>query len=159
VRRGIAAKMVRVLNSSVMYTTLTKLLGPAHRNPIIYSGPPSWIGRTTPPSPLVRHTPRRLVPVAHTPSPGPSRTATSIRATRENPTRNPTRLHNRGRESRARTPPPPVATSALGYRVARCIPLTQAALYNDEARPPVLATPKPHHVCTICWDIKSHPVS
>ncbi|KAJ7856718.1 hypothetical protein B0H14DRAFT_3448338 [Mycena olivaceomarginata] len=117
--------------------------GPAQRKPIIYGGPP------------LTDRPHYTSVTA-----GPSRTATSIRAAQENPTRNSTRLHNRGRESRARTPPPPVATSALaGYRVARRTPLTQAALYNDEARPPVLATSKPHHVCTICWDIKSHPVS
>ncbi|KAJ7350496.1 hypothetical protein DFH08DRAFT_958163 [Mycena albidolilacea] len=38
-------------------------------------------------------------------------------------------------------------------------PLTAEALYIDDARPPVIATPKPHHVCGICFGIKSHPVS
>ncbi|KAF8145912.1 hypothetical protein K438DRAFT_1991382 [Mycena galopus ATCC 62051] len=37
--------------------------------------------------------------------------------------------------------------------------LCEADLYNDDARPPVLATPKPHHVCGICFSVKSHPVS
>jgi hypothetical protein len=49
--------------------------------------------------------------------------------------------------------------SGGGYRIPRREPLTEAVLYNDAARPPVLATPKPHHVCSICCDVKSHPVS
>ncbi|KAJ7704267.1 hypothetical protein B0H14DRAFT_3526694 [Mycena olivaceomarginata] len=63
-------------------------------------------------------------------SPGPSRTVTSIRSLR---------------------------ARVIEWRVTT--PLTEAALYNDNARPPVLAVPKPHHVCSICWAAKSHPVS
>ncbi|KAK6974837.1 hypothetical protein R3P38DRAFT_2811348 [Favolaschia claudopus] len=40
--------------------------------------------------------------------------------------------------------PPPFK----GYRVPRRHPLTELSLYNDDARPPILACPKPHHVST-----------
>ncbi|KAJ7872154.1 hypothetical protein B0H14DRAFT_3439097 [Mycena olivaceomarginata] len=83
-------------------------------------------------------------------SPGPSRTATSIRSVRHAGTLS--------RRDRGLAPPlAPVARA--GYRVSRRHPLTEAALYNDDARPPILAVPKPHHVCSICWAAKSHPVS
>ncbi|KAJ6461942.1 hypothetical protein C8R47DRAFT_1225741 [Mycena vitilis] len=44
-------------------------------------------------------------------------------------------------------------------RRERETPLVREDLWLDEERPPVLATPKPHHVCRICFDVKSHPVS
>jgi hypothetical protein len=50
-------------------------------------------------------------------------------------------------------------SAGRGYRVPHSEPLTAEALYIDDARPPVIATPKPHHVCGICFGIKSHPVS
>jgi hypothetical protein len=83
-------------------------------------------------------------------SPGPSCTATSICS-----------VHQAGTLSRRdRGPaPPPAPVACAGYRVSRRHPLTEAALYNDDARPLVLAVPKPHHVCSICWATKSHPVS
>ncbi|KAK7050390.1 hypothetical protein R3P38DRAFT_3173739 [Favolaschia claudopus] len=56
-------------------------------------------------------------------------------------------------------PPPPPPPPFEGYRVPRLHPLTERSLYNDAARPPILASPKPHHVCGICLSVKSHPVS
>ncbi|KAJ7605673.1 hypothetical protein DFH06DRAFT_1348526 [Mycena polygramma] len=67
-----------------------------------------------------------------------------------------------------RVPPPanrPDATQVLaapglrGWRRTREAPLTRGELWLDEERPPVLAVPKPHHVCSLCLDVKSHPVS
>ncbi|KAJ6463766.1 hypothetical protein C8R47DRAFT_1224922 [Mycena vitilis] len=46
-----------------------------------------------------------------------------------------------------------------GRRDFREAPLTRDDLWLDEERPPVLAVPKPHHVCGLCRDVKSHPVS
>lgn len=51
----------------------------------------------------------------------------------------------------------PVAETAR--RTKRDRPLTSEDLYLDDERPPVLAAPKPHHVCGLCADVKSHPVS
>ncbi|KAF8128076.1 hypothetical protein K438DRAFT_2141409 [Mycena galopus ATCC 62051] len=55
--------------------------------------------------------------------------------------------------------PPAYVSPPGGWRMRRDQPLTEDDLYNDEARPPVLATPSPHHVCGICLSVKSHPVS
>ncbi|KAJ7786772.1 hypothetical protein B0H14DRAFT_2630156 [Mycena olivaceomarginata] len=46
-----------------------------------------------------------------------------------------------------------------GWREPRAVPLSYQDLYLGATRPPILAVPKPHHVCSICRDIKSHPVS
>ncbi|KAJ7231596.1 hypothetical protein B0H12DRAFT_1239912 [Mycena haematopus] len=115
----------------------------------INEGPPSRIGRTSPDPPVDFVLPaRRVVPVdraAETANAGPTRSSTGNRAARN--------LAN----GVPRTPPR--RTHDGGYRVPRRIPLTAEALYIDDARPPVLATPKPHHTCSICWSVKSHPVS
>ncbi|KAJ7785192.1 hypothetical protein DFH07DRAFT_948273 [Mycena maculata] len=46
-----------------------------------------------------------------------------------------------------------------GFRVPRDEPLTKEDLYCDDMRPPSLPAPKPHHVCRLCKQVKSHPVS
>ncbi|KAJ7504114.1 hypothetical protein B0H11DRAFT_1905412 [Mycena galericulata] len=119
----------------------------------INKGPASRIGRTSPDpwEPALREIP------PWQPPPGPARTTTSIRSAREEESRRVDRPH---RGSPTATPPPrnhQGGTTACG--VSRGEPLTAAALYDDAERPPVLAVPKPHHVCGMCRDIKSHPVS
>jgi hypothetical protein len=38
--------------------------------------------------------------------------------------------------------------------------ITTESLYLTDERPPNLALDiKPHHICDICWSVKSHPVS
>ncbi|KAJ7182646.1 hypothetical protein C8R43DRAFT_940772 [Mycena crocata] len=46
-----------------------------------------------------------------------------------------------------------------GARVVRDKPLVLADLYRTDTRPPMLLGIKPHHQCSICYNIKSHPVS
>ncbi|KAF8164507.1 hypothetical protein K438DRAFT_2067201 [Mycena galopus ATCC 62051] len=43
-------------------------------------------------------------------------------------------------------PPPAYFSPPSGWRLRRDQPLMDEDLYNDDARPPVLATPAPHHV-------------
>ncbi|KAJ7248187.1 hypothetical protein B0H12DRAFT_1235095 [Mycena haematopus] len=109
----------------------------------IIGGPPSSIRPFTPAGPS--HT---------TTTAGPSRTTTSIRAARDRVNLPPQRAATPPRAQQRR-----VSVAGAGYRVPRRVPLTAAALYVDEARPPILAIPKPHHVCSICFELKSHPVS
>ncbi|KAJ7720206.1 hypothetical protein DFH07DRAFT_972675 [Mycena maculata] len=46
-----------------------------------------------------------------------------------------------------------------GSRTERHLRLTTEDLYLDAAHPLLLAEPRDHHVCSICWAVKSHPVS
>ncbi|KAJ7869814.1 hypothetical protein B0H13DRAFT_2350754 [Mycena leptocephala] len=46
-----------------------------------------------------------------------------------------------------------------GFRIPRDVPLNPASLYLTAARPPPDSSPLPHHECSICLNIKSHPVS
>ncbi|KAJ7469919.1 hypothetical protein B0H11DRAFT_2238056 [Mycena galericulata] len=114
----------------------------------INKGPPSRIGRTSP-DPWPDRWASMSVPSAA----GPVRTETSIRSARDETHQ----LMQGERQSSptVATPPPP----GLHNGARREEPLTASALYIGNARPPVLATPKPHHVCGLCRDVKSHPVS
>ncbi|KAJ7300376.1 hypothetical protein DFH08DRAFT_979723 [Mycena albidolilacea] len=133
----------------------------------VYGRPPSHIGHTSPHPPLLPTSPRRLIPARSIRRDGASRASTSTRAARDLANRTPrdydikmTPPRRDTRPQRARPSGSSVNDrSGGGYRIPRREPLTEAVLYNDAARPPVLATPKPHHVCSICWDVKSHPVS
>ncbi|KAJ7154822.1 hypothetical protein C8R46DRAFT_1041794 [Mycena filopes] len=46
-----------------------------------------------------------------------------------------------------------------GSRVDHHPALTHADLYLDALRPPTFKDPEAHHVCAICWSVKSHPVT
>ncbi|KAJ7673156.1 hypothetical protein DFH06DRAFT_1319357 [Mycena polygramma] len=50
----------------------------------------------------------------------------------------------------------PVIT--IGYRRCRARPLHVNDLYLTDARPPAESEPRPHHECSVCYGIKSHPV-
>ncbi|KAJ7604354.1 hypothetical protein DFH06DRAFT_1349491 [Mycena polygramma] len=45
-----------------------------------------------------------------------------------------------------------------GFRLRRNPPLTIKDLYLTASRPPADSHPRPHHECSICYNIKSHPV-
>ncbi|KAJ7826753.1 hypothetical protein B0H13DRAFT_2374241 [Mycena leptocephala] len=45
-----------------------------------------------------------------------------------------------------------------GSRADRSRPLSENELYLTDVRPPVATTDRPHHECSICKHIKSHPV-
>ncbi|KAJ7843814.1 hypothetical protein B0H13DRAFT_1909206 [Mycena leptocephala] len=93
--------------------------------------------------------------------PGPTRTKSSVRRARDNA--NTLILHrDMGTPPRIPSVPPPapdLRVAFRGWRQDRQVGLTREDLWLDEERPPVLATPKPHHVCGLCRDVKSHPVS
>ncbi|KAJ7430887.1 hypothetical protein B0H11DRAFT_1909733 [Mycena galericulata] len=46
-----------------------------------------------------------------------------------------------------------------GSRAKRDKPLTDHDLYIDDVRPPILTTDRPHHECSVCFHIKSHPIT
>ncbi|KAJ7121768.1 hypothetical protein C8R43DRAFT_959546 [Mycena crocata] len=46
-----------------------------------------------------------------------------------------------------------------GRREERDKPLTSDDLYLTDARPPILRGVKPYHQCSLCYNVKSHPVS
>ncbi|KAJ6456318.1 hypothetical protein C8R47DRAFT_1227852 [Mycena vitilis] len=54
---------------------------------------------------------------------------------------------------------PGLKAGGTARRKERVKPLTKEDLWLDDERPPVLAVPKPHHICRMCHDVKSHPVS
>ncbi|KAJ7618257.1 hypothetical protein DFH06DRAFT_1342527 [Mycena polygramma] len=47
----------------------------------------------------------------------------------------------------------------VGFRRPRATPLTVNELYLTETRPPADSDPLPHHECSVCFNIKSHPVA
>ncbi|KAJ6504321.1 hypothetical protein C8R47DRAFT_1210388 [Mycena vitilis] len=46
-----------------------------------------------------------------------------------------------------------------GFRTPRETPFTVKDLYLTDARPPADSDPRPHHECSVCYNIKSHPVA
>lgn len=62
-----------------------------------------------------------------------------------------------------RLPPPPRPKIRLipksGRREAREVPLTEDDLYLNNARPDIIRFPLMHHICILCNNVKSHPVS
>ncbi|KAJ6518047.1 hypothetical protein C8R47DRAFT_1205128 [Mycena vitilis] len=52
----------------------------------------------------------------------------------------------------------PTRVSRIGFRVARATPLTVDDLYLTDARPPADSNARPEHECSVCFNIKSHPV-
>ncbi|KAJ7475545.1 hypothetical protein B0H11DRAFT_2235258 [Mycena galericulata] len=141
-----------------------------------------------PPSTIPRGS-RRVLETANINAPkattvvGPSRTETSIRSARAEVNRRPGGGSMR-RRAVLETPSPPRLAPArevrgrpvlpehsvggpgagadpahTGHRERRQGALTEAELYVDDARPPPMEAPQAHHVCSICHDVKSHPVS
>ncbi|KAJ7622790.1 hypothetical protein DFH06DRAFT_1340672 [Mycena polygramma] len=47
----------------------------------------------------------------------------------------------------------------VGFRRVRTTPLTVNELYLTAARPPADSDPLPHHECSVCFNVKSHPVA
>lgn len=55
-------------------------------------------------------------------------------------------------------PPPPSITRRPGRRLERATPLTLDDLYLDDVRPPWMSSPPILYTCTLCFNLKSHPV-
>ncbi|KAJ7612810.1 hypothetical protein DFH06DRAFT_1344897 [Mycena polygramma] len=47
----------------------------------------------------------------------------------------------------------------VGFRQPRMTPLSVNELYLTQARPPADSDALPHHECSVCFNIKSHPVA
>ncbi|KAJ7315236.1 hypothetical protein DFH08DRAFT_972260 [Mycena albidolilacea] len=118
-------------------------------------GPPSTI-RPDEPLPAVPAV-RRVIQLVPPPAPRVLPSSSASSATTIDLT-TPPRLRRARPGTRARLAAASAA-AAPGFRLARSVPLTDDDLYIDDTRPPILATPKPHHICSICFSIKSHPVS
>ncbi|KAJ7456317.1 hypothetical protein B0H11DRAFT_2244237 [Mycena galericulata] len=108
---------------------------------IIFRGLPSTIPRS------FGARENREPSTANAGSSGASRTDTSIRTARDDANHRPG--NNTLARRRASTGQQPGCTNVW----------TKEDLYVDSARPPPLDAPKEHHVCSICHDVKSHPVS
>ncbi|KAJ7660347.1 hypothetical protein DFH06DRAFT_1326477 [Mycena polygramma] len=50
-------------------------------------------------------------------------------------------------------------TPRRGFRTPRETPFAVKDLYVTDARPPADSDPLPHHECSVCYNIKSHPVA
>ncbi|KAJ7684867.1 hypothetical protein DFH06DRAFT_1313242 [Mycena polygramma] len=50
-------------------------------------------------------------------------------------------------------------TPRQGFRTPRDTPFNVKDLYLTDARPPADSDPLPHHECSVCYNIKSHPVA
>ncbi|KAJ7869912.1 hypothetical protein B0H14DRAFT_2571587 [Mycena olivaceomarginata] len=55
-------------------------------------------------------------------------------------------------------PPPPSITRRPGRRLERATPLTLDDLYLDDVRPLWMSSPPILYTCTLCFNLKSHPV-
>ncbi|KAJ7921288.1 hypothetical protein B0H13DRAFT_1866890 [Mycena leptocephala] len=93
--------------------------------------------------------------------PGPARTKSSVHCTRDDANML-TLRRDTGMPPCIPLVPPPAPdpwVAFRGWHRDRQVGLTREDLWLDKECPPVLAMPKPHHVCGLCRDMKSHPVS